>query len=457
MAGHGIYDKIYNRIPLGAQNILMSCYGGMLYRQRYGKQYQAYLAYLKGKDYGDLDKELQYQNDEFLRFLKFAVENSPFYKEFYRDLDLREIRSLADITKLRVLEKETFRRNLDRIYTIISPSAGIKGFTGGTTGKSLMVLYTREDSQKRLAYLSFFEFRNGVRQGMRRASFNGRQFIASGSKHKVFWRHNILRKQKLYSTFQMTNENLPYYVADLNRFKPQVVNGFVSAIYDLARYINEHDIPLAFKPVAVFTTSETLLPFHRSDIERAFQCPVRNQYSSGEGAPFITECPEGNLHYNLDTGIIESCPDGQILVTGFHTHGTPLVRYAIGDSVTFAFDKAPCRCGCCHPLVESVEGRQVDYLVSRKKRKISLSHLADVIKGMPNCISNMQFIQDTIDAVTVKMVVDAQKYKPEFEDSLIAEMRYRFGDDLLLTIEKVDEIPREASGKYRLVINNVKE
>ena len=75
----------------------------------------------------------------------------------------------------------------------------------------------------------------------------------------------------------------------------------------------------------------------KRDIEKAFACPVRNQYASSEGAPFITENSNGDLELDLATGYFElEKVEGKIyelIVTGFYTTTTPLFRYKIGDSV----------------------------------------------------------------------------------------------------------------------------
>lgn len=175
-----------------------------------------------------------------------------------------------------------------------------------------------------------------------------------------------------------------------------------------------------------------------------------------KGAPFITECKNRNLHYNLDTGIIEPLETDhgtEMLVTSFTSYGTPLIRYRIEDMVEFSDRK--CSCGNCHPLVEKIEGRQVDYLYSKERGKVSLSHLADVIKGMPNCIIAMQFIQDKIDEIEIKLVVDEKKYKEQHEHMILEEMKYRFGESMRFIFVKVNEIPKESSGKYRLIKNSV--
>ena len=453
MSGSGLYYKLYNKCPIWLQNVSISLYGYKLYRQRYGKVYHEYIEELMNKDYSNLQSAEEYQNAELTKLVNYAVSNSPFYKEFYKGIDISKIKTVDDLKLLPILEKETLRQNIEQIYTI-KPEDGIKSFTGGTTGKSLMVVYTRDDFQKRMAYLDAFKERLGVRNGMRRAIFSGRQFIPPNQNSKVFWRYNYILKQKLYSTFNLMNKNLPYYVEDLNIFKPEIINGFVSAIYDIAKYIKTNNISLTFNPIAIFTTSETLLPFHREMIEEAFGCPVYNQYASAEGAPFVTECKNRELHYNLDTGIIEIVNDVEMLITSFNSYGTPLIRYRIGDSIIFKDGK--CTCGCCHPLVKEIQGRQVDYLISREKGKVSLSHLADVIKGLPNCIRNMQFIQNNLDEIDIKIVVDENRYRVEYGELIIDEMVYRFGKKMKFNLIMVDEIPREKSGKYSLIKNNIK-
>jgi len=455
-----LLKRIYSLSPIWVQNTMISTYGKKLYKQRYGDIYKQALKEYLEKDYSDLEKETSFQNSELQRFIQFAYNSSPFYKEFYSDIDLSKIKTVDDLQLLPILEKEIFRKNVERIYTI--PEKGSKvSFTGGTTGKAIKVFFTIEDAQRRMAYLDAFKMRLGVDPfNDKKATFSGKEYTndVHSKKKKVFWRYNKTYKQRLYSTFDLSEENMPYYVEDLNRYKPEVLNGFVSAYYELAKFIELRNIKLEFVPKAIFTTSETLLPFHREIIERVFKAKIYNQYASGEGACFITECIDNNLHYNLDTGVIEKYATqfgDEMLITSFSSHGTPLIRYRIGDKITFL--DGECTCGSSHPIVGNIEGRQVDFLHSTERGKISLSHLADVIKGMPNNIVNMQFVQNNMEEITIKLVVDKDLYKVEDEKLIFKEMIYRFGKQTKVKIEYVDEIKREKSGKFALIKNLIKE
>ncbi len=78
----------------------------------------------------------------------------------------------------------------------------------------------------------------------------------------------------LYSSFHLTEGNIPYYIESLNNFKPEAIDGFVSSIYEIAFYIKRKNVKLEFQPKVIFPTSETLTEEHRKTIEEAFNCKV---------------------------------------------------------------------------------------------------------------------------------------------------------------------------------------
>lgn len=452
-------ENIYKICPYWIQNILISFYGKRIIRERYGKIYFDELNRLIKKDYSDYNKQITHQTNELIRFIKFAVNKSPFYREIYKGIDLNKIKTVDDLKLLPIVSKEDLRANIDQVYTLDEDDA-IVSFTGGTTGKSLKVFITKEDMQKRMAYLDAFKIRAGVTNLMtaRKATFSGRQLIKANAK-KRFWRYNKPYNQRLYSTFHLNENNMVKYIENLNKFKPEIINGFVSAIYDLAQYIDRNNVELEFVPKAIFTTSESLLNYHRELIEHTFMAKIYNQYASAEGAPFITECREGNLHYNLDTGVIEQAnmfekKAEDMIVTSFTTHGTPLIRYNIQDRVIFK--EGSCNCGSSHPLVQSIEGRQVDHLKAVDGTKVSLSHLADVIKGIPNSIKKIQFIQRERSELEILLILDKNLYTKKDEIKLIESIKYRFGKDIKIFMKIVEDIPREKSGKYSLIKNFLK-
>lgn len=453
----GLLEKIYDHSPIFFQNIMCSFKGYLQFRERYGGYYWSYRKYFEKLDAKPIEYQQKLQEKKLIAFLRYAARNSSFYADLYKDIDLNSIRSVDDLKKLPIVDKEMLRSNIDQVVTISKEDALIN-HTGGTTGKSLVVRSSVRDNQERMAMLDHFKSRVGFEHlKMKRATFNGKHIIPPGQKKKVFWRYNASCKQMIYSSFHLTEENMKYYVESLNKFRPDAIDGFFTCMCDVAGYIERKGIKLSFQPKAIFPTSETLTKSGRELLERVFKCKVYDQYASSEGAPFVTECPNQNLHMELSSGVIEHIAedDTEILVTSFTTHGTPLIRYRIGDSMAFPSERT-CTCGLCGPIVDEIQGRKLDYIYTSEGAKINAGNVSNIVKNLPNSVIRTQFVQDTMDEVKVLLEVDRSLFEEKHIMILRDELMHKLGRDMNFKIEVVDEIPREASGKFRMIKNNVR-
>lgn len=445
---------IYSHLPIFIQNILTTLEGGRRAKIRFGKHYKDALEIFRSRDYTDGESIKAMQNESFLKLLHHAVSNSPFYKEFYKNVDLNQIKSVDDISKLPILDKETLRQNLESIYAIPQKNCYFSK-TGGTTGKSLRFRHTVSDYQTRLAYLDVFKERHGfIHRKMKRASFNSSNIVPPFQKSKIFWRDNKFMNQRLYSTHRCSGENVKYYVENLNKFKPHSIDGYPSSIYAVAKYINDNHVKLEFVPIGIFTTSETLYPAYRTEIEKAFGCRIYDQYSSSEGATFIFECEQGHLHIGEDTGIIEFDKDGEMLITSFFTYGTPLIRYKIGDRGKPCDKNIHCSCNRDLKIVESIEGRTMDYIVSKSHGTFTSIHLSACTELLSTKVKAAQFVQNDPDTITVYLETEAGY--DVLEDKLLKdELSYKIGTDMNIVFEHVSNIKKEKNGKFKLIINNL--
>ena len=449
-------EQIYDISPIWIQNLMCTMKGVMNYRGRYGKSYQEYRKFFSEFDKLTLDDQIDFQVDRLLQFIHFAVSHSPFYAKLYETIDIDSIKTIDDLKKLPIVDKEMLRANIKDVITNVG---NLEGHTGGTTGKSLVVKYSADDVMQRMAMLDNFKSRVGFEQNkMRRATFNGKHIVPPNQKKKVYWRYNAASKQMIYSSFHLTEENMGAYVDSLNKFKPVALDGFFTSLCDLAGYIKRHALPIKFHPIAIFPTSETLTQTGRELLENVFNCKVYDQYASSEGAPFVTECPNQMLHMELASGVFEHIndEDNEILITSFTTHGTPLIRYRIGDKMVFPSSKK-CTCGLCGPIVEEIQGRRLDFLYTPEGAKINAGNVANLLKNIPNAVIRAQFIQKQMDEITVLLEVERELYKEEYRFLLLQEFSHKFGTNMKVHVEIVDEIPREASGKFLMIKNCVKE
>lgn len=444
---------IYDHSPIFIQNILVSLKGYSNIGKRYGKEYYRYRAFLEEFDKWSLSHKKDYQQKELINFIQFVYKHSPFYRKLYGKIDISTIQTVEDLKKLPIVDKEMLRNNIDQVETNTGESF-VYGNTGGTTGKSLTVKMTCRDLMQRMAMLDHFKSRLGFKHlQMKRATFNGKHIIPPNQQKKCFWRYNRVCKQMIFSSFHLTEDNIKYYVEEFNRFKPDAIDGFFTSMCDIANYIERHKVPLTFSPIAIFPTSETLTAEGRALLERVFHCKVYNQYASSEGAPFVTEWLDRKMRMELTSGVFEHLnATNEILVTSFTTHGTPLVRYRIGDAMEWNEEEA---LDCISPVVNSIQGRRLDFLYTAEGAKINGGNVSNLLKYIPNAIIRAQFVQNIKSEVMAYLEIDKTLYKDEYDKLLLKEFRHKFGQNTKLIIKHVECIEREKSGKFRIIKNNV--
>ena len=443
---------IFNYAPVFFQNVLISVYNSLQYKVRHGGQYSFYRKYyhaFSNSSKSNLEAE---HNRRLTMFLTDSVSYSTWYKRY------KGCRLLTDFP---VLNKEDIIKNLE-IITAVSEKNAVVSLTGGTTGASMKVLYTKENIQERHALLDHFRAQYGYKIGKRCAWFSGKNIVTEQNLKKgICYRDDYINKIRFFSTFHITDRNFDVYWAAFCKFSPEFIVGFPSSVYELCSMAAARGLKLENKVQAFFPTAETLLQIHREVIGSVLGCKIADQYASSEGAPFILECEQGGLHIHPLTGVFEvvdenmqPAQEGEVLVTSFTTEGTPLIRYRIGDRIKLAPKDKQCICGSCFPLVEKIEGRSTDYILSPTHGKVNLGNISNSTKGIEGIIQ-FQVIQQEPEEVQV-LVVAGPDFVTDEHNKFKAALSERFGSQLNINLLVVNEIPKENSGKFRFVKNNLK-
>jgi phenylacetate-CoA ligase len=456
-----MYNLILKITPNFFHNIIITVYNYINYRKRNGKHYPAFKEELKSSlDYNELKN---IQEIELFKFIKFAYKNSKFYKELYSGVNVESFKSLDDLRKLPIVNKEQLRKNIKDVYTIKKKSAIISK-TGGTTGKPLEVYYTEVDMQRRFAFLDLFREEYGYHLGIKTAWFSGKKILNKKNvQKKIFWKYDFYHKVRYYSTFHCSGENLGFILKDLQSFNPKYLVGFPSNIYDIALYGLNNNIEYTGSVEAVFPTAETITSQMKVVIEKFFKCKMHNQYASSEGAPFIFECNFNNLHVELRSGVFEvldkndqpAKDKGRLIITSFSTHGTPLIRYDIGDEIVFNEKVVNCSCGNKNPTIKSINGRISDFIYSPYTGKINLGNISNATKGVKGIVK-FQIVQNHIDSIEVFIEKD-ETYTQKQEKIFLLNLYDRFGELMKINIKYTKIIEKEKSGKFRLVKNNISD
>lgn len=454
-------EKFYNITPHFIQNSLVTLYNVLAYRTRYGGEYKKFLEEKKQNRTWSYKELEAYQRERYKTFIQFVLEHSEYYKNTIGEI--QDVSDIDAIQKLPIVNKEILRTNIDTIVAKTDEQL-FTSQTGGTTGKSLEVKNFARNSQERFAFLDDFRSRFGYELGKKTAWFSGKSLLTERDiKKNRFWKTDYIHKVRYYSTFHIHQDYLKYYIEDLIKYKPEYFVGFPSTMFDIAKYGLAHGYNFPSNTIkAIFPTAETVTGDMRTAIEKFFKTKVYDQYASSEGAPFIFECMNGNLHIEMQSGVFEVLDDndrpaqsGRLVVTSFTNEGTPLIRYDIGDSITLEDPNKTCDCGNNNPLVKEILGRIDDYLYSPEIGKINLGNVSNTLKDTHGIIS-FQAIQDELDRIQLLVVTDPVEFNATEEKVFIQNWRDRIGNRMTLDIEYVDDIPVEASGKFRIVKNNIK-
>lgn len=454
--------KLYKALPHRLQNTLIVIYNMRAYKIRHGGSYWKFRNKIKANTQISLTKLKAHQRHRYRKLIVFATSHSTYYRNILRKS--YDVTDIYNIHKLPIISKEDLREHIDEIVVKDTPSKLIPSKTGGTTGKSLTVYNFPRDIQERAAFLDNFRSQFGYELGKKTAWFSGKSLLTQRDIKKLrFWKTDFIHKVRYYSTFHIKDEYLKYYIGNLIEYKPEFLIGFPSTMNEIAKYGLLHNIEYPAGTVnAIFPTAETLTPVIRKNIERFFKARIYDQYASSEGAPFILECKNGNLHLELQTGVFEVLDDdnnraksGRLVVTSFTNEGTPLIRYDIKDSISLEDEDKVCGCGNHNPLVKKIIGRIDDYVWSPENGKINLGNISNTLKGTKGII-RFQVIQNHINSVTINIVVDKSVYTESIKKIFLNNWRDRIGQSMDLNLKIVEEIPVENSGKYRIVKNNIK-
>ncbi len=436
------------------------------WQYRNGMSYGKELQFVRLMHEKTVEELRLYQLERIRELILYAYEHVPYYRDEWKALGIKphDIITLDDFEQLPILTKDKIRNNMENILSNESKYKKlIKSGTGGTTDSPIELFYDYPRARMKEAEMHYFREWFGWYAGDRVAFlWAAPQDIPDidSLKYKII---NVLTQNKLFlfSSF-MNSEVMDTYVKKINHYKPDILQGYSNPVYILADYILQHDITV-HSPRSVVLTAEPCLPFQRKVIEDAFNSEVFMFYGCREGGYVGCECSRHNgFHINCssiymefltDSGVAKAGEFGNVVFTDLYNFDMPFIRYRIGD--LGIKNEESCACGSPLPLMEFFAGRETDVFITPDGDLVPGVSLCDRIIEDCRGISQLQFIQDTVDEMIVNIVKG-----PDFSNTDLEQLDKRMGGyfkgKLKITKQFVDDIPKEKSGKTRFCISNVK-
>lgn len=452
-----VLERLYLKSPVAIQNLMVSGYGLVLYYRRRGSRlHRAEMKALAAAERGSPDEIRQFQARALHDLVLHAARTVPHYSEALarHGVTASTIRSVEDLQRLPILEKDEVRRRPERFW-----SSAAKGSytinTSGTTGSPLRVRVSRRALLRNYAHYYRLRERLGIGARERSATFAGRMIVEPERRTTPFWRHNLPARTILYSTYHLSEDNIPAYLERLQRQQPALIFAYPSAISAVARVLRDHS-EMEIRPRAIIASCETLLPHHRSVVEEAFGCAVTDFYGSAEMSAFVAQCERGSYHAWATYGICEVVVGdrparpgeaGDLVTTSFVNDAMPLLRYRTGDVAVMGED---CGCGLPFPTLQQIGGRRDDVLTTPDGRQVG--RLDPAFKGLADdAFSEAQIVQVALDRVVLRYV-PGTRFHPGAVEQVQQELRSRLGPSVNVEAKAVSALPRGPSGKLRAVV-----
>lgn len=437
---------------------------------RYGADFRHYRRLLDESQWWSRERLERYQLEKLRETVQYAYRYVPFYRDLYDRLALSpdDLRSLDDIRRFPIIDKETLRENYDRVLASHFSGQRLMTYcTGGTTGSGVILLFEEAFRQREQAFIWRLWNEVGYRPRSLAAVLQHRE--CPPEVNDGIWYMDRPSNALILSAHRLSRETAAAYFEALDRHRPRVLIAYPSLAHLLAGYGRElgrshHPFDL------VLCGSETLYDFQRRNLEDFFRAPVRIHYGHIESCALFGYCRESNVyHVQPEYGFVEFLGEGdrsveagevgEIVATGFDNRTMPLIRFRTRDFAEPAAGTCDA-CGRPFPLVRKIQGRQADYIRTPSGR----SHSPTVIEVLMDKMlldgysgfADLQIVQDAIDEVAVQ-VIPGKTFSLEELDRFCATLSDALDGEVRVERRIVPEIPRSPRQKKSLIVSNLRE
>jgi phenylacetate-CoA ligase len=395
--------------------------------------------------------------------LHHAHASVPFYCERFTQAGIHPdaIQDLDAFRQIPLLTKEDLRRHGQTMLSSAYDRGRLRHKkTSGSTGVSVEVWVDEPSMQwKRACTLRSDEW-SGWRFGEPVAMVWGNpEYLKYGWRGRL--RNALLERARYLDTLKMDEAALAQFAADLERKQPSLLFGHAHSIYLFAEYVQTKGRQ-AIRPKGIIATAMVLHDWQRRSIEQAFGCRVTNRYGCEEVSLIACECERHDgMHVNADGVLVEIIRDGRpaepgeagsIVVTDLTNRAMPILRYQVGDVAVATGRQCPCGRGL--PLLDRLEGREADYVITAAGDLISGISLTENFAMEVPGIAQLQIVQEATGHFRFRIVRGAA-FGPDSLREIQRLVGLRFGPATTHECEYVDRIPQEPSGKYRFCISKV--
>lgn len=449
--------KIYNSLPLSVRNIIGKVYRLLPNSLRYGRFYSAY--YKRISIFQNSNNGVSLSQNLLQNQVNYAIKNIPFYKQF------EYIKSIEELKKIPVVDKETITRNPALFINSELKSRGLKSNTGGSSGTPFSFLIEKGITRsKEAAHFGWYWNQYGFNSGDKVLMIRGKSLQNNGN-----YEYQVIGNKLVVSCYNLNQSSLKEIYTEILKFKPKFIHAYPSSLLIFTKELQvylKNDSP-DFRVDAIFLGSEYLFEHDEKLFNSFYKSNIITWYGHSECLIHGGKCNlSGDYHFYPFYGFLELIDknglvinepnvEGRIVATGFDNNVMPLIRYDTGDLGVYS-EKNVCECGFRGKSLSKIVGRGKDFIVLDDYTKVTLTafifgqHHVEFEK-----IKEIQIIQNVKGIIDLHLVPlndfkvdDIINLKSRLENSVKKNM-------LCVNIRLVELIEKTHRGKHKILIQNI--
>ena len=401
------------------------------------------------------------------KVIENAYYHSPFYSNLYKSNNFHpdEFRTLEDISKIPTISKQDITKNTDDlICKNYNKKNLIPSFSGGSSASPLKIYIEKDQADREASYFEYIYGKYGYRYGKDKCIIIKGDKIANIQNDKLVLSKikPILKTLIFDSDYLNKLEYLDTYLTDIEDFESDVLFGYPSSIYQLARSIKASGKkPPHFRLILLasentyddqnqfikdtFGAEDLFFHYgHSEQVIAAYKVNISNELAFIPSYGHVELLKNNKNIFGMDDSSI-----GELVGTNY-SMGYPLIRYRTND---FAINSTKKKSMFNDQLVvNSIEGRLQEFIVTSDKRLVSLCSIAGAhLKSISKALDT-QYMQKEPGQITLNIVEN--KNNP-FTENDILEIKKELDEKLEHTVKTsikiVNKILKLPSNKKSMI------
>jgi len=397
----------------------------------------------------------QWQLKQLKMIVQYAYHNVPGYYQLYSESGVApdDIRCLDDIRNFPFTDKSLIRDHLSEFTSTTIPAYKKQYVTtGGSTGIPFGFYVTKENGAIENAFMNNAWEQTGWQINDRGVVLRGGYV---GSERRLF--SKTVKYRMDLSLYYLTGKTYPAYRQFILKMRPTFLHAYPSSAADLAGMVLRAGDQGLIHFDSIFIGSENVYEWQKEMIKEAFPAAkLMSWYGHSEQAIWAPWCEKSDKYHispfygfteliGSENKEVAENSTGELVGTSFWMKATPFIRYRTMD---YARKGGACcsHCGRKFRLLDSIEGRLREMIVSRSGRCISMTAI-NMHDRTFDKVAQFRFVQHQLGELEL-LVVPKGAYSSEIEQEILRSIGSKLGDDFILRIKQVEQISRTKSGKY---------